>query len=136
MAKITLTNRQIAKGSQALAGLDGVMDGGKFTRFKFDSDLSWQIACITEIVESAVRVIERERKRLGAQFGVVEKMELTKENAAAVASYIEAEDQLQDKTQVLEFTPLSRKALQEKNAIPPTVLTALKPFFSTEASED
>lgn len=132
-APLKLTNRQIARLAEGLKALDGVVsDGGKITRFKLDSDTAWNIAVNIEIVDQAIRIYERAKKTLGEQYGVVERMELTPQNAPNVASYIAAEDVLQDKIQDLGLHIFSRKTLQEKNAIPPSVLANLKPILTDE----
>lgn len=126
-----LTNREILKLAEGLAGLDGcVGDGGKVTRFKFDAETAWRVALDTEIVGRAKLAYERRLKQLGAEHGVVEGMGLTPANAAAVAAYIAAQDALLDQKQpVTGLHTYQRSVLQEKNPIPPSVLAALLPLL-------
>ena len=128
-----LSNRQILKLAEGLSSLDGVVEGGKVVRFKLDNDTAWHVALDLEAVARAKVAYERRLKSLGAELGVVERMELTPANAANVAKYMDEQETLLEQTQDMScLHSYCRKALQEKNAIPPSVLANLLPLLEDE----
>ncbi len=129
-----LTNRQILKLDLGLSALDGVMgDGGKIVRFKLGADVTWFLALDIEAVGRAKAAYERALKSLGAQHGVVDRMEVTTQNAAAVAAYVAGQEALLDQEQDMScLHTYKRTELQEKNAIPPSVLANLLPVLEDE----
>jgi hypothetical protein len=125
-----LTNRQILSLAEGFASLDGMMDGGKIVRFKFEAETAWHIALDSEAVGRAKAVYERALKKLAAQLGIVEGQGVTQANAAAVAAYIDARETLLDQEQDMGgLHTYERSELQRAGAIPPSVLAHLLPVL-------
>lgn len=128
----TMSNREILKLHEGLIALDGIASkDGSVVRFEFDDNISWNLAKARAIVERAIEVHQRERNKLKAKYGVVDKMALTAENAPKVATFIEKNDVLLDQTNELTgILRFKRSDLQKHgNKIPPGVLMQLMPLI-------
>lgn len=133
MAKepITLTNRDILKLHDGLTALSGVSNKkDEITRFDFSTDLVWNIAKNETLIERAKEAFVKAKKEIAAKYGVVENMKITDANAAQVASFIDAEEKLLEKTQdVSGLLKLSRVDLQKGGLNIPGVLKLLMPLL-------
>lgn len=129
---MTLTNAAILKLHVGLSSLDGQRvskDEVKF--YDFEDDVSWNITQNQVIMERAVELFDKEKKKRARENSVVEGMPLTEANAKQAAAYMDSVDALKDQTQVLDgLIPLKRSELkQKKNKIPPSVMKDLFPLL-------
>lgn len=129
--RITLTNRQILKLVEGLKSLDGVSnEAQKIERFDFDENLGWNVAKDRHLCEEAEEVYKKSKASLAARLGVVENMKLTPENAAAVAKFIEQNNDRLEKTQELNgILKISRSALFKAGVKIPGIYTCLMPIL-------
>lgn len=125
--KLTLSVRDLLKIDEGLRSLDGVSnEAGKITRFDFESGLAWNIAKNQDITERALAPYNRAVAALQAKHGIVERMQLTEENAAAVATFADKRNELLDKSvEVNGILKLSRSDLQTAGVKIPGVLKNL-----------
>ena len=135
---LTLTNGKLAMLAEGLASLDGLRTKpDEFKPYKFDdeNETTWLIANNSAVVADALKVFERAKKLLAVQHGIADRMAITKDNADAVAAFMEGMAQLEDKeVEVRGLSKLSRARLkvgngEKKNPIPPSVLTKLVPIL-------
>lgn len=130
---LSLTNREIVKLHEALVALDGLPDrDGTVIRFKFDTKTIAALAKNRVIVERASEFYQRGRKTLGAQLGVVDRMKLSENNAASVATFIHETENLLDESHSLEGLVKVALAdlLKHDNQIPPGVIANLMPLIA------
>lgn len=126
----SLTYGQLADIAAGLSGLDGLQTKDGAVVFKYDAETTWLIAKNTHDAAQAMRVYETAKKALAKQHGIQDRMQVTKDNSAQVAAFLEGLDVLNSKEAEVDLQPIPRDSLKlSANAIPPGVLAKLMPIL-------
>lgn len=125
--KITATNREILKIHEGIAALDGIANSeGKVDRFDLDVDLVWNVAKNRRIIEGAVETYQKARRSLLQKHKVIDRMKITPENAANIATFQEEEEKLLEKSNELTgILKLKRSDLTKAGVRVPGILSNL-----------
>lgn len=130
-APLKITNAQLESLLKGLQALDGITTKEGFTPFKFDDDTLWAIATNTDILTRAATALNIALKSLAKTHGIRDRMQITPQNADAVAEFMDSKDAFMAKGVELScVVQLSRAKLNvSKNPIPASVLAALMPIL-------
>lgn len=131
--KLTIPNTKIAELSAGLAALDGQRVKGELEPYLFCPELTWLVADNQTVLEPKLAAYNKAKKSLAAQHKVTEGMAITPQNAEAVAAFMAALDELNEReVEIVGLQKISRAKLNvghdkknEQNNIPPTVLRSL-----------
>lgn len=142
---LTLTNRDLLALHRGLNSLDGVRRGDGVEGFEFDDETRWALVENAVIVGRAKEAFDRYDREAAKRFGVFEGMAKSEANGQKLAEYLEDIEQAKDRTVgVPGLTPIAREKLltgpadgkrpPRKNAIPVSVLVALRPILEDPAN--
>jgi len=124
-----LTNSQLQKLSAGLSSLDGLRTApDQFEPFIFDADTTWNLALNHTIIAGSMEVFDRAKKTLAVQYGITDRMTVTKENAEQVNAFVAGLDVLLTKEvsvdglQKIERAKLNIGSGKGQNKIPVSVI--------------